>query len=81
MLTALLVLLAALPGLLARLLLPATLLLTRLTWLWIALLLLVTIRILVLLRHVLLLGDFSTRPELNAKRAASVPDGTRAIVR
>jgi hypothetical protein len=58
----LLALLAALTGLLARLLLPAALLLTRLTRLWIVLLL-VTIRVLVLLRHFLLLGGFSARPE------------------
>ena len=55
-----------LTGLLAWLLLPAALLLTWLTWLtwlWIALLLLVTVRVLVLLRHVLLLGGFSARPK------------------
>jgi hypothetical protein len=63
LLAALLALLAALTGLLARLLLPAALLLTRLTWLWIVLLLLVTIRVLVLLRHFLLLGGFSARPK------------------
>jgi hypothetical protein len=58
----LLALLAALTGLLAWLLLPAALLLTRLTRLWIVLLL-VTIRVLVLLRHFLLLGGFSARPK------------------
>jgi hypothetical protein len=51
LLATLLALLAALTGLLAWLLLPAALLLTRLTRLWIVLLLLVTIRVLVLLRH------------------------------
>jgi hypothetical protein len=61
-LATLLALLAALTGLLAWLLLPAALLLTRLTRLWIVLLLLVTIRVLVLLRHCLLLGGFSARP-------------------
>jgi hypothetical protein len=50
-LATLLALLAALTGLLAWLLLPAALLLTWLTRLWIALLLLITIRVLVLLRH------------------------------
>jgi hypothetical protein len=63
LLAALLALLAALTGLLAWLLLPAALLLTRLTGFWIVLLLLVTIRVLVLLRHFLLLGGFSARPE------------------
>jgi hypothetical protein len=62
MLAALLALLTALTGLLARLLLSAALLLTWLTRLWIVLLLLVTIRILVLLRHFLLLGVSSSRP-------------------
>jgi hypothetical protein len=61
LLAALLALLPALTGLLARLLLPAALLLIRLTRLWIVLLL--TIRVLVLLRHVLLLGGFSARPK------------------
>src|SRR4051794_23122887 len=54
-------LLARLSGLLARLLLPATLLLARLTRLRVVLLLLA--RVLVLLRHFLLLGGFSTRPK------------------
>jgi len=58
-LAALLALLAALTGLLAWLL-PAALLLTRLTRFWIILLLLV--RVLVLLCHFLLLGGFSARP-------------------
>jgi hypothetical protein len=78
LLAALLTLLAALTGLLARLLLSATLLLARLTRLWIVLLLLV--RVLVLLRHFLLLGG--SPPDLNqCNRSVSVPDGTRAIVR
>jgi hypothetical protein len=64
MLAALLTLLAALTGLLARLLLSAALL-ARLTRLRIALLLLVTIRVLVLLRHFLLLGGFSARRKIN----------------
>jgi len=55
-------LLARLAGLLARLLLSATLLLARLTRLRVVLLLLVTIWVLVLLRHFLLLGGFSARP-------------------
>jgi hypothetical protein len=60
---ALLTLLPALTGLLARLLLSTTLLLARLARLGIGLLLLVTIRVLVLLRHFLLLGGFSARPK------------------
>jgi hypothetical protein len=59
----LLALLTALTGLLAWLLLPAALLLTGLTRLWIVLLLLITIWVLVLLRHFLLLGGFSARPK------------------
>jgi hypothetical protein len=62
-LATLLALLATLAGLLARLLLAATLLLSGLTGLRIVLLLLVTVGVLVLLRHVLLLGGFRpTRP-------------------
>jgi hypothetical protein len=61
-LLALLALLTTLAGLLARLLLAATLLLSRLTGLRIVLLLLVAVGIRVLLRHMLILGDFSTRP-------------------
>jgi hypothetical protein len=57
-LATLLALLATLAGLLARLLLAATLLLSGLTGLRIVLLLLVTVGVLVLLRHVLLLGGF-----------------------
>jgi hypothetical protein len=64
--SALLALLTTLAGLLARLLLAATLLLSRLTGLRIVLLLLVRllVRILILLRHVLILGSFlrPTRP-------------------
>jgi hypothetical protein len=58
--------LTALAGLLARLLLSATLLLARLARLRIVLLLLVAVGVLVLLRHVLLLGGFSTRPSQRA---------------
>jgi hypothetical protein len=54
-------LMTTLTRLLARLLLAAALLLSRLTGLGIVLLLLVAVGILVLLRHVLILGGFSTR--------------------
>jgi MFS-type transporter involved in bile tolerance (Atg22 family) len=70
---------ALLAGLLSRLLLPATLLLTGLAWLRIALLLLVAVRILVLLIHGLLLGGFSARPETICRRRRPFRVGTRVI--
>ena len=81
LLAILLTLLAALTGLLAGLLLAAALLLTRLTRLWIVLLLLVTVRVLVLLRGrvvaELARGEFTERELLSlAHGAGSMRDRT-----
>jgi hypothetical protein len=59
-------LLARLAGLLPWLLLAAALLLPGLTRLRIILLLLIAVRVLILLRHVLLLGGFSARQSQRA---------------